>query len=253
MGKLLSELSLGELRTEFMKAGLQGDFSEGLAIVRLVVYLINSGLDPYTYQFDSVSVLGMVVEPYDQEVHDDNFGSVPSLAELFESTVSVPEAGGMEPVPNEVDDTSFDDEDTLGCIESKESKEVKDEPSDAVYSNGKAVAVSVIGIKDEPYDAVEHSTGKAVVPWILNASLCALSLPLSRCSRPSQRTCVVCGSMLKKKQKFQAPQPQSRIEMVTICGIECGDVISWIMKPEFWPPKPLCQLGTTLIASLDSC
>ena len=141
MGKLLSELSLGELRTEFMKAGLQGDFSEGLAIVRLVVYLINSGLDPYTYQFDSVSVLVMVVERSDQEVHDDNFGSVPNVAELFESTVVVPEADGMEPVP-EVDDTSVDEEDTLGCIESKESIDVKDEPSDAVHSNGKLVVIS---------------------------------------------------------------------------------------------------------------
>ena len=222
MGKLLSELSLGELRTEFMKAGLQGDFSEGLAIVRLVVYLINSGLDPYTHQFDSVSVLGMVVDRFDQEVHDDNdlSRSVPGVTELCESTDGITEATG-------VDETSIDDG-TLGCVETKESTGIEDEPSDAdINFTEKADVVYVIGITDEPSDAVMHLNGKVTLVYvILNTSLGCLSSPPSRCSRPSQRTCCVCDLMSKKKEKVHAPQPRNTLEIVTICGIKCGDSFS---------------------------
>ena len=49
--KLLSELSNHELRMVFIRAGIQGSFSESQAIVQLTIYLVKIGQDPFTYRF----------------------------------------------------------------------------------------------------------------------------------------------------------------------------------------------------------
>ena len=50
--KRLAELNIDELMSEFGKAGFQGEFTESLALVKLTIYLVSSGLDPFTFQFD---------------------------------------------------------------------------------------------------------------------------------------------------------------------------------------------------------
>ena len=49
--KLLSELSICELRLVFRRAGRLGLFSESRAIVQLTVYLVSNGQNPFTYRF----------------------------------------------------------------------------------------------------------------------------------------------------------------------------------------------------------
>ena len=51
--KRLDELSISELRTEFVKAGIQGGFQENQAIVRLTIHLVSIKEDPFTFQFNS--------------------------------------------------------------------------------------------------------------------------------------------------------------------------------------------------------
>ena len=105
--KLLSELSLGELRTEFRRAGLHGDFSEGLAIVMLTVFLIKNGHDPYTFQFVPESAHVKRVENVDRELCDEDeklvSRVVPNVADLESSTDGADEED-LKSKPNEVDD-----------------------------------------------------------------------------------------------------------------------------------------------------
>ena len=49
--KLLSELSTRELRTAFRRAGKTGTFVESEAIVKMTIFIINIGQDPFTYRF----------------------------------------------------------------------------------------------------------------------------------------------------------------------------------------------------------
>lgn len=49
--KLLSELTVRELRTVFRRSGKRGIFQESNAIVQLTVYLFRIGQDPFTYRF----------------------------------------------------------------------------------------------------------------------------------------------------------------------------------------------------------
>ena len=81
-----------------------GDFSKGLAIVMLTVYLIKTGKDPYTFQFVPESVSVMVVKD-DQESCDED-EVVPYVEELEGSTDGAVVEDDMKSEPNEVDDAS---------------------------------------------------------------------------------------------------------------------------------------------------
>ena len=52
--KRLADLNIDELKSEFGKAGIliQGDFTESLALVKLTIYLVSSGEDPFTFLFN---------------------------------------------------------------------------------------------------------------------------------------------------------------------------------------------------------
>jgi len=50
--KVLSELAIVELKSEVEKAGNHEVFSESLALVKLTIYLVSIGEDPFTFLFD---------------------------------------------------------------------------------------------------------------------------------------------------------------------------------------------------------
>ena len=52
--KRLADLNIDELKSEFGNAGIsiQGDFTESLALVKLTIYLVSSGEDPFTFLFN---------------------------------------------------------------------------------------------------------------------------------------------------------------------------------------------------------
>ena len=103
--KKLYELSIGELRTEFRRAGLDGDFSVGYAVVRLTVYFVQNSLDPYNFQFDTEEFATNVK----QEVHDDD--GKDKTAESVASTVPVDgsvEAGKKAYESDRVKDDTYD-------------------------------------------------------------------------------------------------------------------------------------------------
>ena len=54
MLKRLDELSTNEIADEFDKAGLVGDYKEAELVIRLTIYLVKAGMDPFTFQFDLV-------------------------------------------------------------------------------------------------------------------------------------------------------------------------------------------------------
>ena len=65
--KRLDELSISELRTEFVKAGIQGGFQENQVIVILTIHLVSIKEDPFTSQFKS-DLSGDESNPEDFEV-----------------------------------------------------------------------------------------------------------------------------------------------------------------------------------------
>ena len=52
MLKGLDELSEHELKVEFEKAGLEGQFNDVECLIRLTIYLVKVGIDPYSFQFN---------------------------------------------------------------------------------------------------------------------------------------------------------------------------------------------------------
>ena len=50
--KRLAELTTDELMSEFEKAGFEEEFSESLALVKLTIYLVSSGVDPFTFLYN---------------------------------------------------------------------------------------------------------------------------------------------------------------------------------------------------------
>ena len=50
--KRLAELTTHELMSEFEKAGFEEEFSESLALVKLTIYLVSSGVDPFTFLYN---------------------------------------------------------------------------------------------------------------------------------------------------------------------------------------------------------
>ena len=52
VGKLLEDLSIGELRTEMESAGIKGSFSDSLCLVKLTIHLVAKGEDPFTSLFE---------------------------------------------------------------------------------------------------------------------------------------------------------------------------------------------------------
>ena len=50
--KRLAELTTDELMSEFGKAGFEEEFSESLALVKLTIYLVGSGVDPFNFLYN---------------------------------------------------------------------------------------------------------------------------------------------------------------------------------------------------------
>ena len=89
--KRLDELSIDELKYEYTKAGLEGDAEEVLCIIRLTIYLLKVGEDPFSFLFDIEEEIKKTI-PRDLEVDDSavsSYGPVDGLsAETF--SVSLP-------------------------------------------------------------------------------------------------------------------------------------------------------------------
>ena len=49
--RLLSDLTIPELKTVFVRTGRRGAFMESSAIIQLTIYLVKIGQDPFTYRF----------------------------------------------------------------------------------------------------------------------------------------------------------------------------------------------------------
>ena len=217
--KKLFELSNGELRIQFINAGFEGDFKAESAIVRLTVLIVQRGKDPNTFMFDPVSIIDEVIENKSLELVDEENPSetVSNSAELCESTI--------------------------GCVEAEERKpEVKDESSD-VAVNGKpmceAYEVSTSWLND-----VSSAESSLLPPFLLeSAPVNSSSLPLCRLSRSSIGTCSCCGSIFGKETTVCCPQLRTTLEIVDISVVDNGGMqiipvlITWIEKPEFWPPN----------------
>ena len=103
VSKKLYELSIGELKTEFRRACLDGDFSVGYAVVRLTVNLVKNGQDPYNFQFDTEYIAKNVK----QEVHDDGKSITDSLVSTVPVDGSV-EAGKKDYASDRVNDDTYD-------------------------------------------------------------------------------------------------------------------------------------------------
>ena len=52
MLKSLDELSEHELKVEYEKAGLEGQFDDVECLIRLTIYLVKVGIDPFSFQFN---------------------------------------------------------------------------------------------------------------------------------------------------------------------------------------------------------
>ena len=52
MLKRLDELSDHELTVEYEKSGLEGNFDEVQCLIRMTIYLVKLGMDPFTFQFN---------------------------------------------------------------------------------------------------------------------------------------------------------------------------------------------------------
>ena len=50
MRKRLDELSMVELKHEFQHAGLVGEYTEAEFVIRLTIYLVKVGKNPFTFQ-----------------------------------------------------------------------------------------------------------------------------------------------------------------------------------------------------------
>lgn len=103
--KLLSELSICELRLVFRRAGKLGLFSESRAIVQLTVYIVSSGQDPFTYRFPILESEVNTSDAIQVEVAEDSHLVVKVAAEDVSENVTVsdyeaisevsPSAGGL--------------------------------------------------------------------------------------------------------------------------------------------------------------
>ena len=72
--KRLDELSESEFKFEFEKAGLEGNSDEALCIIRLTMYLVKVGEDPFSFQF-KISEEIEKSQPKDLEVECELFSS----------------------------------------------------------------------------------------------------------------------------------------------------------------------------------
>ena len=109
VGKLLEELSFGELSTALGNAGIKGFHSEALSLVRLTVHIVSIGEDPYSFRFDLGDQIGEIEEEvcYEEVVEDavdTQSGSGPSeltdglsATRCSSETVSYPQASCVAP------------------------------------------------------------------------------------------------------------------------------------------------------------
>ena len=78
--KLLSDLNCRERITVFRRLGKRGVILELQAIVQITIYLVNIGMDPFTYRF-SISEPEFEVSKYEVNEAKDVFVSVPQSIE----------------------------------------------------------------------------------------------------------------------------------------------------------------------------
>ena len=78
--KLLSDLNCRELRAVFRGLGKRGVFLESQAVVQITIYLVNIGMDPFTYRF-SISEPEVEVSKCEVNEAKDVFVSVPQSIE----------------------------------------------------------------------------------------------------------------------------------------------------------------------------
>ena len=70
--KRLDELSEDELKFEYERAGLEGNSEEALFIIRLTMYLVKLGEDPFSFKF-KISEEIEKSQPKDLEVECEHF------------------------------------------------------------------------------------------------------------------------------------------------------------------------------------
>ena len=87
--KLLSELSICELRLVFKRAGRSGLFSESRAIVQLTVYLVSDGQDPFTHRFPILESEVNTSDAFLVEVAEDSYLRVKVAADDVSENVTV--------------------------------------------------------------------------------------------------------------------------------------------------------------------
>ena len=88
--KYLNEMSSSELRTEFERMCSQEVFTESRAIVRLTMYLLGIGKNPFTFKFDIKNQVGGEEERWEDVVVDDiEAGKVANLEPSVSAGVTV--------------------------------------------------------------------------------------------------------------------------------------------------------------------
>ena len=103
--KRLHELSTSQISAELGKAGIQGDFNESEAIVRLTIFLVGIGEDPFTFLFTPDIATEIVSDTEDSILLDCEFAN--AISE------NIPELVAGVLVANLADDVSAGDSSTL--------------------------------------------------------------------------------------------------------------------------------------------
>ena len=96
--KRLYELSTNQISAELGKSGMQGDFTESEAIVRLTIFLVGIGEDPFTFLFTPDIATDKVSDSKDSILLDCEFAN--------EISENIPELVAGVPVANLADDVS---------------------------------------------------------------------------------------------------------------------------------------------------
>ena len=120
MYKLISELSIRELKTVFVRTGRRGVFLESSAIIQLTIFLVRIGQDPFTYRFpvsvqedsdpNATVVKKAEVSNFPVQYAKDTVKNVPEfecsshssvIADSVSATVEGTESGDIETMENE--------------------------------------------------------------------------------------------------------------------------------------------------------
>ena len=218
--KKLYELSNGELRIQFINAGLEGAFKAESALVKLTVHLVNTGKDPHAFLFDPESVIDDVIENVSREDFDDA------------EHLSI-----IGPKSAESDGCA------IGCKGAKErNPDVKIESSDFVDKANplsEADEVSAFILDDDSSAKCPSLSSPSFESALVNA----FPLPLCRFSRASIGKCFCCDFSFGMDTTFNFPHPRYTLKIMNIGGIDIGGMknilllITWTRRPKLWPPN----------------